>query len=136
QVRPAAARDASLNTNAASTPSQGTSVAWDKTNPNVMINQKPAPSPQPDPTNSPINFTAVFTEAINPATFTSSDVTISGTTTGTKTVTITDSGNATTFNVAVSGMTSDGTVIATIPAGGVNDPATNANNASTSTDNT
>src|SRR2546425_1030746 len=40
------------------------------------------------------------------------------------------------YNVAVSGMTNDGTVIATIGAGKAHDAATNPNTASTSTDNT
>ena len=60
-------------------------------------------------------------------------MTLSGTA-GATTATVTGSG--TTYNVAVSGMTSDGTVIATIPAGGAADAAGNANTASTSTDNT
>jgi len=38
--------------------------------------------------------------------------------------------------VAVSGLTTGGTVIATIPAGGATDAAGNGNTASTSTDNT
>jgi hypothetical protein len=44
--------------------------------------------------------------------------------------------DGTTFEISVSGMTGDGTVIASIPAGGVQDLAGNANLASTSTDNT
>ena len=66
--------------------------------------------------------------------FAAADVTISGTAGGTKTVTI--SGGPSTYTVAVSGMTTDGTVIATIAAGGATDAAGNANTASTSTDNT
>ncbi len=54
----------------------------------------------------------VFSAAVTG--FTNSDVTITGTAGGTKTVTVTGSG--TTYNVAVSGMTTSGTVIATIPA--------------------
>jgi LPXTG-site transpeptidase (sortase) family protein len=45
-------------------------------------------------------------------------------------------GSGTTYNVAVSGMTSDGTVIATIAAGVAVDATNNGNTASTSTDNT
>src|SRR5204863_476778 len=101
--------------------------------PTVTINQKVG---QVDPANtSPIHFTVVFSEPINSATFTASDVSIAGTAGGTKTVVVTNSGDDKTFDVAVAGMT-DGTVIATIPAGGVSDPAGNANAASTSTDNT
>src|SRR5439155_6355261 len=65
--------------------------------------------------------------------FASADVTMTGTAGGSKTVTVT--GGPTTYNVAVSGMT-DGTVIATIPAGMAHDGAGNGNTASTSTDNT
>ena len=87
---------------------------------------------QADPTNaSPINFTVVFSESVTG--FTGADVTLSGTA-GATTATVTGSG--TTYNVAVSGMTSDGTVIATVPAGGATDAAGNTNTASTSTDNT
>ncbi len=46
------------------------------------------------------------------------------------------SGSGTTYDVAVSGMTSDGTVIASLLAGVAHDAATNASAASTSTDNT
>src|SRR5439155_11411580 len=88
---------------------------------------------------SPINFTVVFDKPINTSTLTSGDVTTVGTATfGTKTITITPiaPNNGTTFNVAIGGMTGNGTVTATVPAGGVSDPAGNTNNASTSTDNT
>ena len=44
-------------------------------------------------------------------------------------------GSGTTYNVAVSGMTTPGTVVATIPAGRAVDVANNPNLASTSTDN-
>ena len=44
---------------------------------------------------------------------------------GTPTAVVTGSG--TTYNVAVSGMTGTGTVIAAIPAGGVQDTAGNGN---------
>ncbi|MGH2408297.1 MAG: Ig-like domain-containing protein, partial [Candidatus Limnocylindrales bacterium] len=98
--------------------------------PTVTINQAAA---QVDPaTASPINFTVVFSQAV--ADFATGDVTISGTAGGTKTATVTGSG--TTYNVAVTGMTTAGTVIATLAAGVAHDAATNANPASTSTDNT
>ena len=107
----------------------------DRTAPSVTINQAIG---QADPTNTaPVNFTAVFSEAINSGTFTPTDVTITGTAGGTKVVAITNpSADSKTFNIAVSGMTTAGTVIATIPAGGVSDAAANTNAASTSTDNT
>ncbi|TLY21751.1 MAG: hypothetical protein E6K68_05105, partial [Nitrospirae bacterium] len=101
----------------------------DTTPPSVTINQAAG---QADPTSaSPINFTAVFSEPVSG--FTGSDVTISGTAGGTKTVTV--SGGPSTYTVAVSGMTTSGTVIATIAAGVASDAAGNGNTASTSTDN-
>ena len=60
-------------------------------------------------------------------------MTLSGTA-GATTAVVTGSG--TTYNVAVSGMTGSGTVIASIAAGKAHDSAGNANTASTSTDNT
>ena len=75
--------------------------------PAVTINQAAA---QADPTGaSPINFTVVFSEPVTD--FATGDVTLSGTA-GATTATVTGSG--TTYNVAVSGMTGSGTVIATI----------------------
>ena len=106
----------------------------DRIGPDVSINQKVG---QADPTNvSPIHFTAVFTEPVTG--FAGDDVSISGTAGGTKTATVTEiaPNDGTTYDVAVSGMTTDGTVIASIPAGGASDAATNGNFASTSTDNT
>lgn len=100
----------------------------DTTHPTVTINQE---SEQADPTNtSPINFTVVFSESVSD--FATGDVTLGGTA-GATTATVTGSG--TTYNVAVSGMTSDGTVIASIAAGVAHDAAANPNTASTSTDN-
>ena len=105
-------------------------VVADTVAPTVTINQADA---QDDPPTGPtINFTVVFSESVTG--FTSGDVTIGGTAGGTKTVTVTGSG--TTYNVAVSGMTSAGTVIASIAAGVASDAAGNANAASTSDDNT
>lgn len=79
----------------------------------------------------PVNFTVVFSEPVSG--FTGSDVTITGTAGGTKTAAV--SGGPVTFNVAVSGMTTLGTVVADIPAGAVTDLAGNLSLASTSTDN-
>jgi Bacterial Ig-like domain (group 2)/Glucodextranase, domain B/Bacterial Ig-like domain len=102
----------------------------DTTPPTVTINQA---SGQADPTGtSPINFTVVFSESVTG--FTSSDVTVAGTAGGTKAVVVT--GGPSTYNVAVSGMTSGGTVIASIAAGMAQDAAGNLNTVSTSTDNT
>ncbi|MEJ2048022.1 MAG: hypothetical protein P8X92_09300, partial [Dehalococcoidia bacterium] len=65
---------------------------------------------------------------------TGEDVLITGTAEGTKTVDITGTGP--TYDAAVSGMTTGGTLIVNIPAGSVTDSAGNPNSASTSTDNT
>src|SRR5436853_4212889 len=95
----------------------------DATQTSVTINQAAG---QADPTRaSPINFTAVFSEPVSG--FTGAGVTLSGTAGGTKTVTV--SGGPSTYNVAVSGMTTSGTVIATIAAGMASDAAGNGNNA-------
>ncbi len=124
----AVAHDAAGNGSAASTSTDNT-VNYHATAPTVTINQATG---QADPTNaSPINFTVVFSEAV--ADFTTGDVTLGGTA-GATTATVTGSG--TTYNVAVSGMTGEGTVIASLAAGVAHDAAGNASVASTSTDNT
>src|SRR5437867_3750060 len=122
------ATDAAGNLNTAST-STDNSVSFDATPPTVTINQAAG---QADPTSaSPINFTAVFSEPVSG--FTGADVTIGGTAGGTKTVTV--SGGPSTYTVAVSGMTTGGTVIATIAAGVANDAAGKRNPPPTTTDN-
>ena len=84
------------------------------------------------PTNgSPINFTVAFSEAVVDFDD-ASDVTLTGAAGAT---TISIIGGPTIYNVAASGMVSDGTVIATIPAGVAQDAVTNPNTASESTDN-
>ena len=126
-----AAQDAANNSSFASTSLDNT-VTYDISVPTVTINQDPA---QADPTGtSPINFLVVFNKAMDSVTFTGADVVLSGTAPGTLTAVVTGSG--TTYNVAISGMTGSGTVIATIPAGGIQDIAGNSNTASTSVDNT
>src|SRR5436190_16901945 len=122
------ATDALGNGNSASTSTDNT-VTYDTHGPTVTINQALA---QADPTkNSPIHFTVVFSESVSD--FATGDVTLSGTA-GATTATVTGSG--TTYDVAVSGMANDGTVIASITAGVASDPLGNGNSASTSTDHT
>jgi hypothetical protein len=107
------------------------SPAWAETI--VTINQA---SGQADPTtDSPIHFTAVFNEPVTG--FTDSDVTLSGTA-GATTADVTEQApnDGTTYDVAVNGMTTDGMVIASIPANAAQDADQNGNTASTSTDNT
>jgi hypothetical protein len=101
--------------------------------PGVTINQAAG---QADATNSsPIHFTAVFTEPVTG--FTSTDVTLSGTA-GATTAVVTETApnNGTTYDIAASGMTTNGTVIASIPANAAADAVGNGSTASTSTDNT
>lgn len=76
----------------------------------------------------------VFSEPVSD--FTDADVMLGGTAGATSAVVTNSSGDHTTYNVAVGGMTTSGTVIATIDAGVAHDAAGNANVASTSTDNT
>ena len=110
--------------------SSAVTVNVDTTRPTVTINQAVG---QADPTNaSTINFTVVFSEPVT--LFVTGDVTLGGTTGGTKVGTVTGSG--TTYNVAVTGMTGQGTVIASIAQNVASDAAGNLNNASSSTDNT
>ena len=118
------------NNNTGSTSTDNT-VTWDVTAPTVTINQAVA---QADPTNaSPINFTVTFSEAV--AGFATGDVSFTGSTVGGVLVgTVTGAGP--TYNVAVTGMTGAGTVVASIGAAVATDLAGNANAASTSTDNT
>ena len=99
--------------------------------PDVTIDQAAG---QADPTNaSPIHFTAVFSEPVSG--FDGSDVDLSGSA-GATTAVVTEiaPNDGTTYDVAVSGMTSDGDVTVAVPAGGATDAATNTNDASTSTD--
>jgi hypothetical protein len=71
-------------------------------------------SGQTDPTNTaPVHFTVVFSEPVSD--FTAEDVTLSGTAPGTLVAVV--NGSGTTYDVAVSGMTNTGTVIASIAAG-------------------
>jgi hypothetical protein len=110
----------------------GQSYTIDRTPPTVTINQKAG---QADPTNvSPINFTAVFSKPVKLATLGLSDILITGAAGGAVTA-INNAGDDRTFFIAVSDMTSDGTVTASIPAGAITDLVGNANTASTSTDN-
>jgi arylsulfate sulfotransferase len=96
--------------------------------PTVTIN---GAAGQASPTSvSPVNFTVVFSQTV--VDFVAGDVTFSGTA-GATTATLTGSGS--TYNVAVSGMTSPGTVIASIAGGLVHNRAGITNVASTSTDN-
>lgn len=102
----------------------------DEIPPTVTINQAAG---QADPTNTgPIHFTAVSSEPV--AGFVAGDVVVGGTAAGTLSAVVTPV-NATTYDVAVSGMTGSGTVTASVRAGAAQDAAGNLSGASTSTDN-
>ena len=126
RLRAAAVTDVAGNANALTV---GPTVTVDRTSPTVTIDQAAA---QADPTNaSPIDFTVVFSEPVSG--FATGDVTVGGSSGGVKTGTVT--GGPTTYNVAVTGMTTSGTVVATIAAARATDLAGNNNTASSSTDN-
>lgn len=130
-VRVNAADDEATNHSTASTSTDNT-VTYDKTPPDVTINQKAG---QADPTGTqPINFTVVFTE--NVAGFATGDVALSGTAGLASAIATVSPVSGNTYNVAVSGITTGGTVTASIGAGKATDVAGNGNTASTSTDNT
>src|SRR5262245_38492141 len=109
----------------------GVHILPDTTRPTVRINQAAS---QFDPANSgPIKFDVVFSEPVNG--FTGSDVSFTGGTVG-GTLVATVTGTGAKYTVSVTGMTGDGTVVASIAAGKAADRAGNTNRASTSTDNT
>ena len=100
------------------------------TTPTVTINQAQA---QADPTSAtPIVFTVVFSEPVTG--FANADVSFTGSTAGgTLAAAVTGSGEV--YTVSVSGMTTSGTVVASIPAAAAADADNNTTAASTSTDN-
>jgi CSLREA domain-containing protein len=103
----------------------------DTTPPSVEINQA---EEQSDPTaTEPIQFTVVFSEPV--VGFETGDVTLGGTA-GATTAEVFDSGDQMTFFVVVSGMTMNGTVVASIAPRVATDAAGNPNTASISRDNT
>lgn len=108
-----------------------TTTGWFRTDterPSVTINQAPS---QADPTYiAPITFEVSFSEPVSE--FTSADVALSGTA-GATSASVSGSGKD--YTVLVSGMSTNGSVIASIPAGAARDAAGNTNTASSSTDN-
>jgi hypothetical protein len=120
KVNANAAQDAATNGNTAS----GTaSVTFKGSKPSVTIAKA---ATQADPTNaSPIHFTVTFSEPVTG--FSSAGVTVGGTAGPTSNSV---SGSGTTYDVAVSGMTSDGTVTASVNANAASDSVGNGNTAS------
>ena len=83
---------------------------------------------QADPTGtSPINFTVEFSDPVEG--FTGADLLFAGSAGGTWSATVT--GGPKIYNVAVTGMTTAGTVIASVPSGVAYNPADEPNRAST-----
>jgi hypothetical protein len=123
--------DLAGNPNVASTSTDNT-VTLDTTGPSVTINQSAS---QSDPTRStPINFTVVFSEPVTG--FTGVDVSLTGSTANVASASKTVTGSGTTYNVAISNVSSSGgTVVATIPSSVAQDAAGNLNLASTANDN-
>lgn len=124
----AATDGTNLSSASTSTDNTVTYTGIDTTAPTVTINQGSA---QADPTGtSPIVFDVVFSEPVTG--FSDGDVNLSGTA-GATTAHV--AGSGATYTVSASGMTSSGTVIASIPTGAATD-GTNPSAASTSTDDT
>jgi FtsP/CotA-like multicopper oxidase with cupredoxin domain len=100
--------------------------------PTVTIDQAPT---QPDPAGGTTIHFSVFT-GVPVVDFTSTSVTLTGTAPGPLVATVTDlTGAGRNFDVAVTGMTGSGTVIASIGADVLHDAGNNPLLASTSTDN-
>lgn len=124
-----AAADADNNPTGASTSTDNT-VTFNSPPPTVTINTAVG---QPDPTTGgPIAFVVTFSKPVTG--FTASDVSFTGSTAGGTLVAVV-SGTGADYTVAVSGMTTNGTVVASIPAGAAIDAGSQPNAASTSTDN-
>ncbi len=129
KVAAGVATDTAGNGNAAST-STDNAVIVDTVPPSVTIDQAVG---QADPTNvSSIKFDVKFTEPVTG--FDVFDVSLAGSTAG-GTLVKTVSGSLGTYTVTVTGMTTRGSVVATIPAGVAIDAGGNPNFAATSTDN-
>jgi HYR domain len=102
--------------------------------PTVTVEQASA---QPDPTSTaPIHFTATFDMPVSGFDTAASDVVLSGTA-GPSTALITPTADPAVFDIAVTGMTQSGTVIASVPAGAATAVVApqNANTVSLSIDN-
>jgi Calx-beta domain/Bacterial Ig-like domain/FG-GAP-like repeat len=128
---PAGAAQNAFGTGSAASTSSDNSVTFDGVAPTVTINKAVG---QDDPTSGPsIKFDVKFSEPVTG--FSASDVSLAGSTVG-GTLNVSVSGSGDTYVVTVTGMTSRGTVVASIPGGAANDAAGNPSAASTSGDNT
>ncbi len=126
-------KDAAGNVSASAVSSS--SVTLDTVAPTVTVNNASgqAVAINTATSGSPIQFAVVFSEAIAPASFTTSSITNTGTATGI-TWALTTSDNIT-YVLKATAVTGEGTLIPTLAAGVVHDPAGNNNTASTSTTN-
>ncbi len=115
--------------------SDALSVTIDDTAPTVTMGQADG---QSDPTaDSPINFSVVFSEAVSD--FADEDVDTSASTAAgpfSVLITETESMDGTTYNVAISGMSGAGDIIATVNLNAAQDAAGNNSSASTGENNT
>ncbi len=124
-------RDLAGNLGSAST-STDNSVTLDNVRPRITINQAEG---QSDPTSTqPVNFTVIFSEAVTG--FTASGVSLAGSTAGVSGANVKVTGSGALYNVAVSGITSNGQVRASVTANAAQDLTGNQSLASTSADNT
>jgi hypothetical protein len=115
--------------NKASTSTDNT-VLFDGISPTVTINQAQG---QADPTIvSSVQFDVTFSEPVTG--FGQEDVSLAGSTAG-GTLSVSVTGGAASYTVTVTGMTTSGLVVASIPADGAADGAGNKNLVSTSSDN-
>ena len=128
-VKAGAAVNGASTPSAASTSTDNT-VTFDGISPSVTIDQAAG---QSDPSNvASVKFAVKFSEPVTG--FGPADVSLAGSTAG-GTLSIAVTGSLDTYTVTVTGMTTRGFVIASIPAGGASDAVGNLNVASTSTDN-
>lgn len=109
----------------------GSIAVIDTEGPTVVVEQGDG---QADPaTAAPVRFTATFSEPV--VGFDDADVVVGGTAGATTAVVTPIGAGSTVFDVAVSSMTSGGTVVVTVPPGVATDAIGNPNEASTSVDN-
>jgi hypothetical protein len=125
-----AAADADNNATGASTSTDNT-VTFNSPPPTVTINSAVG---QPDPTTGgPVAFVVTFSKPVTG--FDASDISFAGSTAG-GTLAAIVTGSGADYTIAVSGMTTNGTIVVSIPAAAANDAGGQPNAASTSTDNT
>jgi hypothetical protein len=120
--------------NVLATPSfTGQTYTYDTAAPTVTLNQAAG---QADPTSVAVHFTATFSEAVTALPANGTGVVLGGTagrTSATVSVTTTDTSH---YDIAVSGLSSSGTITASLSAAATTDLVGNTSAASTSTDNT